>query len=427
MAHADKVDDYIRKQMQSQSIPGLSVAVIRNGKPIKVKAYGLANLELDVPATTETVYRIGSVSKPFIATAAMLLVQDSKLSLDDKAARYLEGAPPSWDGITVRQLLAHTSGLIREAPGYSPLKSQSDTETIKSAYGTPLAFEPGSKFLYSNLGYFVLAEVITKTAGQPWPTFVRDRILKPLGMEQTSMVDGIRLTPHRADGYNLRNDTHFNGNAVIALRPSGALMSNILDMIKWNNSLDNATLLSQDALDQMWKPGALNDGSTTRYGFGWQLGNLGSHRTVGHAGALYGFSASILRFPDEKLSVIVLTNLHTAPTDGMAASVAAQYINGLLPKRRAIRLTSEEFNALTGRYRIGSRTILTVANENGKLRARAPAIDMNFLLQPFSKTELFDEGDLRYHFVAEKDESGKVLRLVLKMGDEQVMTAVRAE
>ncbi|HEY7546008.1 MAG TPA: serine hydrolase domain-containing protein, partial [Blastocatellia bacterium] len=151
---ADPIDDYIKTEMKKQRIPGVSVAVVRNGSEVlKARGYGLANVELGVAASPDTVYRIGSVSKQFIAAGIMLLVEEGKLRLDDPVSKYLEGTPDTWKNITLRHLLSHTSGLVREAPGFDPLKIQSDFDVIKTAYPLPLRFVTGEKWEYSNLGY----------------------------------------------------------------------------------------------------------------------------------------------------------------------------------------------------------------------------------------------------------------------------------
>src|SRR5918993_2866140 len=145
-AQADKVDEYVKTQMERQHIPGVSLLVIKDDKIIKSMGYGLANVELNVAATPETVYKIGSVSKQFIATGIMLLVQDGKISLDDPVSKFLEGTPDTWKPITVRHLLTHTSGIVREAPGFDPLKVQNDADVIKTAFALPLRFTPGEKY-----------------------------------------------------------------------------------------------------------------------------------------------------------------------------------------------------------------------------------------------------------------------------------------
>src|ERR1700730_5238075 len=182
---ADKVDDYIEAEMRTQHIPGLSLAVIKDGKIVKARGYGLANVELNVPAGPETVFKIGSVSKQFLATGIMLLVEEGKVNLDDRVSKFLEGTPETWKDITVRHLLTHTSGIVREAPGFDPLKIQSDADVIKTAYPLPLRFAPGERWEYCNVGYFALAEIIHKVTGKPWGDYLSERVFKPLAMDAT--------------------------------------------------------------------------------------------------------------------------------------------------------------------------------------------------------------------------------------------------
>ena len=144
-ARADPTDDYIKAEMQRQHIPGLSLVVIKDGKIIKSAGYGLADVKLKTPATPETVYKIGSVSKQFIATGIMLLVQDGRLALDDPISKYLEGAPPAWKGITIRHLLTHTSGIVREAPGFDPAKVQSDARCDQDGVSAAAALRAGGE------------------------------------------------------------------------------------------------------------------------------------------------------------------------------------------------------------------------------------------------------------------------------------------
>ena len=184
--------------MKSQNIPGLSLVVTRDGQIVKSAGYGLANRQLNIPASPETVYKIGSVSKQFIATGIMLLVQEGRLRVEDPVGKHLDGSPLAWSGITVRHLLTHTSGLIREAPGFDPFKIQNDADVIRSAYSQPLRFAPGEKWEYSNLGYFTLAEIIRVVTGGPW--------------SEDPQQDGVQAVWHacHATDDNVRADTELS-------------------------------------------------------------------------------------------------------------------------------------------------------------------------------------------------------------------------
>jgi D-alanyl-D-alanine carboxypeptidase len=167
----------------------------------------------------------------------MLLVQDGKVALDDRVSKYVAGTPGTWQLITLRHLLTHTSGLVREGPGFDPYKVQQDIDVIKTAYSLPLQFKPGDKYEYSNLGYFVLAEIIRRVTGKPWSDFLTERVFKPLGMTATRATNVLDIVPNRADGYAWTSGRYQNSEHWPAVRPSGAFMSTVLDLAKWEAAL----------------------------------------------------------------------------------------------------------------------------------------------------------------------------------------------
>lgn len=326
---ADKVDDFIKSEMQKQHIPGVSVAVIKDGKPIKIKGYGLANVETNTPVTNETVFKIGSISKPIIAMGIMLLVEEGKISLDDKAGKYLEGTPETWKDITVRHLLSHTSGIIREAPGFNPVKIQPDFDVIKTAYNAPLVFTPGEKYQYCNVGYFSLAEIIRKVSGKPWSEFLSERIFKPFGMNSTRTTTFDEIVPNRANGYSFSSNKLSNAEVYQALRPSGAFLSTISDLIKLENALAEKTFLKPETRKVMWTPFKFNDGKDSQYGLGWTIDQVNGRKRIGHGGSLNGFRSYFSRFVDDGLTVIVLTNLGEVDPFKLSSEIAAQYVPAL--------------------------------------------------------------------------------------------------
>ena len=325
LAQADATDEFIRAQMESQNIPGLSLAVLVDGEIVKAAGYGVADIEGGTPATPETVYKIASVSKQFIASGVMLLVQDGRLALDDPIARYLEGTPEAWSGITIRHLLTHTAGLIREGPGFDPSSVRSDAEVIRSAHGRPLLFAPGEGAEYSNLGYFALAEIIRVASGRPWPEFLEARIFAPLGMRSTHPTNTGEPIAGRATGYT-DNDRLIPGEEWPALRPSGAFLSTVLDLAKWDAALHADDILADSTRRAMWTPGTLEDGSRHPWGFGWQLGELRGHRLVHHTGGMNGFRSGFARFVDDGLSVIVLMNLDDVDIGSILLGVASLWL-----------------------------------------------------------------------------------------------------
>ncbi len=322
---ADKVDDYVKAEMQKQRIPGLSLAVVKEGVIVKAEGYGLANVELNVTARPDTVYKIASVSKQFIATGIMLLVQDGKIRVDDKVSAYLDGTPETWKEIMLRHFLTHTSGVVREGPGFDPFKAQKDFDVIKTAYPLPLRFTTGEKYEYCNVGYFSLAEIISRLSGKSWGDFMNERVFAPLGMTATRPTSASEIVPNRADGYEWRSDKMQNAGEYIAVRPSGAFLSSVLDLAKWDAALYTDKFLAASTREQMWTPVRLNDGKSHPYGFGWSLNALGNHRQVHHGGSLPGFRSHFSRFIDDKLSIIVLTNSGSASPETIVRGVAALY------------------------------------------------------------------------------------------------------
>jgi D-alanyl-D-alanine carboxypeptidase len=419
-ARADKVDDYVKAEMQKQHVPGLSLAVIKDGKIIKAEGYGLANVELNVPARPETVYKIGSVSKQFIASGIMLLVEEGKVGLDDKISKFLEGTPETWKEITVRHLLTHTSGIVREAPGFDPLKIQYDADVIKTAYPLPLRFAPGEKYEYCNVGYFTLAEIIRKVTGKPWGEYLNERMFLPLEMNATRTTTITEIVQNRANGYARKDGRMQNADTYFALRPSGAFLSSVLDLAKWDAALYTDRILKQSVRDQMWSPVKLNNGTSHPYGFGWELGTLSGHKFVRHGGSLPGFRAALTRFVDDKLTVVVLTNGGNANPALIALGVADIYIAGLIPQRTVARIDPRILDAYVGQYQPNPSVVLTVTREGDRLMMQQGASAKKRELLPENETSFFSSENrlLTYSFV--KDEKGQVTYMVLQTAEREV-------
>jgi D-alanyl-D-alanine carboxypeptidase len=326
-ALADPVDDFVRKQLSASRVPGLSLAVIKDGTVVKVAGFGFADLEARIPAQPDTVYKIGSVSKQFIATGIMLLVQDGRLTLDDPIARYLKDAPPSWSPITIRHALTHTAGLVRESPSFAPTRIQSDADLIAAVYPLPLRFEPGQKWEYSNVGYFILADIIRVVSGRAWPEFLRDRVFAPVEMSSTWPTNTKADVHLRAVGYT-GNDNSRRADDWPALRASGAFLSTVLDLAKWDAQLSKTRILDGDSRRQMWTPVRLKDGTTAPYGFGWHIDTWSGRARIRHGGGLPGFISEFARFEDARLTIIALANGDDVDLPSIVSGIAAFYLPG---------------------------------------------------------------------------------------------------
>ena len=422
---ADKVDDYVKAQMERQHIPGISIVVIKDQKIIKSMGYGLANVELNVAATPDTVYKIGSVSKQFIATGILLLIQDGKISLDDNVGKFLDGTPDAWKPITIRHLLTHTSGLVREAPGFDPLKIQNDADVIKTAFSLPLRFTPGEKYEYCNVGYFTLAEIITRVSGKPWGDFLHERVFAPLGMNSTRTTNMTELVTNRANGYVWRNGKLQNAGIYFALRPSGAFLSTVQDLAKWDAALDAGKILKQSTLEQAWAPVKLNSGNTHPYGFGWELAPVAGHKQINHGGSLPGFRAQLTRLVDHKVTVAVLTNGDNANAAAIAIGVANFYVPGLLPVRKVAKVDPKIFDGYVGQYQPDPSATVSVTREGDKLMIQQGQGDKRQLL-PESETNFFIEHAPRTIYTFIKDDSGQMV-LVIKQDDREVWRAKKTK
>jgi CubicO group peptidase (beta-lactamase class C family) len=309
----DAIDKYIHQTMTEEHIPGTAIAVIKNGKVIKEGYYGIANLEDNIPVTGQSVFEIASMSKQFTCAAILLLQEDGKISVDDKISKYLDSLPASWQNITVRQLMNHTSGLRDdwdENTGYF-LENYTDEKMFAAQKKVPLLFIPGEMFNYSS-GPFDLGLIIKKISGKTYTQFLEDRIFKPLSMTSTSVYDNRRIIPHRVTGYVWRDTIMQNGADVspaAEARGDVGIITSLPDMIKWDIALRDNTLLNAESRKEMFEPGKLNDGTYIGYGYGWFIRPQFGHSMIEHSGGFRtGFHSDIMRFRDIDLDVILLSN-----------------------------------------------------------------------------------------------------------------------
>ena len=320
---ADPVDDLVKGEMAKHRIPGLALEVVQHGKATKTAAYGFANLEWSMPATPETVFEIGSVTKQFTAACVLRLVEEGKLSLDDKISRYLKGAPAGWSGITIRHLLTHTSGIRNYTglDGFELSRQLTQEQFIAKIGEQPPGFPPGDKFSYCNTGYNLLGFIIENVSGKKYGEFLAETILRPLEMTATTNREPSRILKFRAAGYDLDKTNGLVNRDVnyTDLFSAGDIISTVGDLMKWDAALDTEKILKTSSKNSMWTSAKLNDGRPTGYGFGWFLETLNGHKVIGHPGSTSGFAAANLRFPDDGLAIVVLCN---SGEDGVADQVA---------------------------------------------------------------------------------------------------------
>jgi CubicO group peptidase (beta-lactamase class C family) len=316
--------------------PGLEVAVVKNGKPLLVKGYGSANLEQHVPVSNDSVFRIGSVTKQFTAVALLLLAEEGKLSLQDKLSKYYPNFPRA-DDITLDEMLHHTSGIFNytSEPNFAVdgMIHRSTDEMVEFIGKLPKTqdFEPGSNWSYSNSAYFILGGVVEKASGAPLATVFKMRFFTPLGMAHSALDDETEIVAGRARGYAGAGPGKFTNAAFISMSiPGGAgsVRSTASDLSTWNAALYGGKILKPASLAAMLTPGKLSNGESSgaaiakmmaaagapaatdkrEYGYALFLSQEEGHRKIDHGGGIYGFNASLSEFPDDKTTVVVLSN-----------------------------------------------------------------------------------------------------------------------
>ena len=323
----DRVDEFIRAEMQRQKVPGVAVAIVRKGEVMAAKGYGLSNVEHRVPVTSETIFQSGSVGKQFTASAVMLQVEDGKLALEDTITKYFPDPPESWRPIQVRHLLTHTSGI----PDYTVKdfdyrQDYTEDELAKTAYRLKLEFEPGSRWSYSNTGYVLLGILVHKVSGRFYGDVLKERVFVPLGMKTARIISEEDIVPNRAAGYRLVNGELKNQEWVapkLNTTADGSLYLTVLDLVAWEKGLRAKAVLKPESWERVFTPLTLRSGKRYPYGFGWAIDDLGGHPRYHHGGAWQGFKSYISRYLGEDLTVIVLANLADAVLERFVDGIAA--------------------------------------------------------------------------------------------------------
>lgn len=322
-----RADGFVQAEMARQKIPGVAVAVIRNGAAVKAQGYGKANVEHDVAVTPETIFQSGSVGKQFTAAAVMLLVEDGRLALADPLTKFFADAPRSWQRITVQHLLTHTSGIpdLTEAT-IDYRRDYSEEELLRFAYGLTLEFEPGARWNYSNTGYVVLGIVIGKASGMFYGDVLRTRVFGPLGMQTARIITEEDIVPHRSAGYRLVRGELKNQSWVapkLNTTADGSLYLSLKDLIAWDAGIRARRILRSESWARIFTPVTLKSGNTYPYGFGWSVDDFAGRPAQRHGGSWQGFQTHIARFPDADLTIIVLSNLAQANPERISDGIAA--------------------------------------------------------------------------------------------------------
>lgn len=400
--------------------PGAAVIVTRNGKPVFRKAYGLANLPEKTPMQPDMQLRMGSITKQFTAVGILMLADQGKLSLQDDVRKHLPDFPDKGTPITIEHLLHHTSGI----PNYTALKSfrsvSDDGVTVAKVYdlfkGEALEFAPGTRYSYSNSGYFMLGMIIEKVAGAKYQDFVAQNIFEPLGMKDTAHEGSERSAKRRIKGYRLSGKEIVPvGDIDVTLAyAAGALVTTVDDMARWEEAVSSGKLLKPATWRQAFTSCSLPHEAPCNYGYGWNIGTLAGHRMIHHGGSIPGFTAQALRLPDDKVFVTVLTNGNggAVNTPLIAYKTAAIAIGLPFQDFKAVTLAPETLDAFVGTYVGPDRVKRIVRRDGDKLTLQRDGREAAPIMA-HGPDRFFMEGSLA-SLEFQRDADGKVRSLLVR-------------
>jgi D-alanyl-D-alanine carboxypeptidase len=394
--------------------PGAAVIVVKDGRTLFRKAYGMADLELGVPLQPDMVFRLGSITKQFTAAAILMLAEEGKLSLQDPIEKHLAGYPTQGHVITIEHLLTHTSGIqsYTDMPGWMTSRIQSPmtvTELVDGFKKEPMQFAPGERWAYNNSGYILLGAIVEKASGKTYEAFVRERIFQPLGMTASYYDSTDPIIPKRAPGYTREGDQPRNARYLSMTQPyaAGSLASTVDDLARWDGSLYAERLLKKASLERAWTPYVLKGGKATGYGYGWGISTLRGRRAISHGGGIFGFSTYAVRLPNEGVYVAVLCNSDSPAADPgyLAKKIAALALGDPFPEPATITLDPKILERYAGVYQIDGTSTRTVTVEKGRLYTQRSGGE-RLEARPGSETDFFyDKSLTRLRFVP--DASGR--------------------
>jgi CubicO group peptidase (beta-lactamase class C family) len=415
---AARIDQVLASTYKADA-PGATVIVVKDGKTILRKAYGLADVERKLALAPDTPMRLGSITKQFTSTAILMLVDEGKIKLDDDITVYLPDYPTQGKKITIEHLLTHTSGIVSYTgkPGYSGAMQKDVTvqQMVDSFKNDPLDFTPGSRYKYNNSGYFLLGAIIEKVSGQTYDKFVEQRIFVPLGMSRSAYEGHERDKAPRAQGYSRVPEGFQPAKPISMTQPyaAGSLVSTVDDLARWDAAVSSGKLLKAASWQRAFTPYTLITGSSTGYGYGWETGTLRGTQMIGHGGGIPGFNTFALRLPAEKLYVAVLSNTDSGlpPAAEAAYKAAAIAVGKPFPAYKELKLDPKVLDAYAGVYRVEGGDTRTVRRDGDHLlmqRAGRPPVT----LLAFSQNGFFIPDSLQT-FEFSRDAQGKASQLVV--------------
>jgi CubicO group peptidase (beta-lactamase class C family) len=424
---APKADEIINAYVKQSKFSG-SVLLAKGGKVILAKGYGMANYELEVANTPQTKFRLGSITKQFTSMAVAQLVERGLVKIEDPITKYLPDFPKEMgDKVTVYHLLTHTSGIpsFTNFKDYQQIKMNpfSGEKLVAWLKDKQLEFTPGEQFKYNNSGYFLLGYLIEKVSGKSYEQYLKENIFEPLGMQNTGYDHNKEVLKNRAAGYTLAGKNLENAEFIDMTVPggAGALYSTVEDLYIWDRALYTEKLVKKPTLEKIYTPFKSN------YAWGWAVDEQNGHKRIQHGGGIDGFNTNILRYVNDDICIIALSNRIPAALNPMSQNLAALLLGEKyeLPKegaqpvaRKEIKVDPKVFDAYVGVYDLGQGLLLTVTKEGDKLMTEATGQ---------SKIEIFPESESRFflkvvdaQLAFVKNDKGVVDKLILYQGGREI-------
>jgi CubicO group peptidase (beta-lactamase class C family) len=384
-----RMEQVIQSHVSAGTFMG-TVLVARGGSVVIDKAYGMANVEWDVPNTTTTKFRLGSITKQFTAAAILLLEERGKLKLDDRVKTYLPDSPMAWDRINIFNLLTHTAGVpnFTASPDYNTVKlsARSADAAVAAFRERPLDFGPGEQMSYSNSGYLILGAIIEKVSGQTYEKFVTDNLFTPAGMADSGYDSNTTIIKRRASGYVRSAGGYANAGYLHMSIPhaAGALYSTTHDLLKWEQALFAGKIVSKTSLEKMLTPFKNN------YALGVTSALVNGRRVIAHGGGIDGFNTHLAYYPDSQTVVIVLSNVNGAVPGTLAGQLGSLMHGGtvtLTSERKAITVPVATLARYIGTYDLGPGAVITVTQDGDGLATQ---------LTGQGRLPIFAESDTRF-------------------------------
>lgn len=410
--------DKILSEQYKSNETGATALVARNGQIVYKKAFGMANLEYNIPMQVDNIFRIGSITKQFTAVAILQLMEQGKLNLQDVITKFIPDYPMHGHKITIEHLLTHTSG-IQSLTGMKDFKQKitldlKPSESIDYFKNQPMEFAPGTQYKYNNSGYILLGYIIEKISGKTYPQYVEDNFFKPLGMSNSLYGSDSKIVKNRAGAYDKDSTGVINAPLMSMTIPysAGSIQSTVEDLFKWHQAVHSYKLVKKESLEKAFTRYKLTNGAETNYGYGWSLLNIQGSPTIEHSGGINGFLTQSIYLPKEDVFVAVFTNCNCNPPAVIAPKIAALAIGKPPYEYKEIPVDNTVLQGYTGVYENekGEQRVITVT-ENQLYSQRGGAT--KYKIKTYQKDLFFFE-DFMTTIEFSRNKKGDVVAFTFK-------------